>query len=92
MPLRHFTKSLRVTPSTVSLDHQATIMKNKTPAWIRVDVQIRIEPPKFTLFKKEPNDINYYDISKIKMCRNLSNANSGTYKPKIVTFEHIQPE
>ena len=50
------------------------------------------QTPPISLVKKEPKNVNEYDIINIKMCRNLSDANSETYELKIVTFEHGQPE
>ena len=63
-----------------------------SPVWISAEVQVRIESPPILLVKKEPKKFNKYDIIKIKKRRNLSDANSETYKVKIVTFEHIGPE
>ena len=72
-----------------NIDHQN--MKNY-PAWISAEVQARIKPPPIPLIKKDPLEANEYDVIKIKMRRNPSDAASKTYKLKIVTFEHGQPE
>ena len=44
------------------------------------------------MIKKELPEANEYDIINIKMRRNPSDATSETYKLKIFTFEHSQPE
>ena len=62
-------------------------IKNTTmkisPVWISADAQQRIKPPPIPIM---------YDIINIKMRQNPSTADSETYKLKIITFEHGQPE
>ena len=65
---------------------------NTSPICLSAELQAWINPPPITLIKKEPDNVNEYDIIKIKILWNLSDANSETYELKIVTFEHDQPE
>ena len=67
------------------------IMQTSGPTWISAEVQASIKPPPIPLIKKEPDDVNGYDINKIKMCWNLYGADSETYELKIVKFEQVQP-
>ena len=67
-------------------------MKNLTTSWISAEVHARIEPPPIPLVKKGPNKVNEYDTIKIKMLQNLSDTDSETYKLKILTLEHGEPE
>ena len=62
------------------------------PVWISEELQARIKPPPIPLVNKEPNEVNEYDIIRIKMRQNPSDANSETHELKIVNFEHGQPE
>ena len=62
------------------------------PYWISVEEQAQIEPPPIPLVKKEPDEVNDYDIVNINMHQNPSDADSETYKLKIVAFEHSQLE
>ena len=65
---------------------------NISPPWISVEIQEHIEPTPILLINKEPEEVNEYDIIKIKIFQNTSVAASETYEMKIVTFEHGQPE
>ena len=55
-------------------------------------LQARIKQPPIPLINKETDGMKECDIIKIKMIQNLSNTDLETYKLKIVTFEHGQPE
>ena len=44
------------------------------------------------LVRKEPNEVDNYDITKINMRQNPSNAEWEMYELKIIIFEHGQPE
>ena len=65
---------------------------NISPPWISVEIQEHIKPTPILLINKDPEEVNEYDIIKIKIFQNTSVAASETYKIKIVTFEHGQPE
>ena len=65
---------------------------NISPVLLSAEVQARIEPLPIPIVKKKPNEANKYDIIKIKMLRNPSDAKSEIYELKIITFEHGQPE
>ena len=67
-------------------------MKKSTPAWISAEVQERIKSSPILIIKKETGDVSNCDIIKIKMHRNLSDADSEMYELKIATFEIGQPE
>ena len=65
---------------------------NIFPAWLSAEVQARIEPPPILLINKDPPEANEYEILKINMRQNSSDAALETYELNIVTFEHGQPE
>ena len=43
-------------------------------AWLIAEVQAHIEPPLILMIKKDPTEANEYDIIKIKMRQNPSDA------------------
>ena len=49
---------------------------NNSIGWLITEFQARIDPPPITWIKKEPPEANEYDIIKIKMRRNPSDAAS----------------
>ena len=55
-------------------------------------MQAWIETPPISQIKNEIDDVSACDIIKIKIHRNLSDANLEMYEPKISIFEHVQPE
>ena len=75
--------------STISCEHQN---KKNSPVWLSAEFQARIKHSLILLIKKYPKESNEYDIIKIKMRWNPSDAASEMYKLKIVTFKHSQPE
>ena len=48
------------------------------PVWFSAEYQAWIKPPTILLIKKDPEEFNKYDIIKIKMRQNPSNAASET--------------
>ena len=62
------------------------------PDWISAEMQARIEILPIPLIKAAMADLNTCDIIKIKICRNLSAADSETYELKITTLYNGQPE
>ena len=62
------------------------------PVWLRVDVQAHIYPPPIPLIKSVTENVNKYDIIKIKMRQNPESADSDTYKLNIATFDNRKQE
>ena len=62
------------------------------PAWLRVDVQAHIYPRPIPLIKSVTENVNKYDIIKIKMRQNPESADSDTYKLNIATFDNRKQE
>ena len=60
---------------------------NIFPAWLSAEVQARIEPPPILLINKDPPEANEYEILKINMRQNSSDAALETYKLNIFTFD-----
>ena len=56
------------------------------------EVQSHIKPLPIILIKKETDDVSECDIIKVKVRWNPSDADSETYKIKIITFYHSQLE
>ena len=83
--VRHFSKSLRVTPISSS-------MKLRNNKWLNTDVQARIDPPKTPLLKVTTGKTEETHIIKNKMHQNPVSATYETHNLKVQKFENGEPE